>query len=83
MRTPMLMTKSGHASIRTLSCYSRPSVRRLGPLAGPTRSRQAPTAALSKTHPKLTGDSPLQDPVPIQHHRLSRKVGLVSILLRE
>jgi integrase/recombinase XerC/integrase/recombinase XerD len=24
--TPMLMTKSGHASIRTLSRYSRPSV---------------------------------------------------------
>ena len=26
MPTPMLMTKSGHASIRTLSRYSRPSV---------------------------------------------------------
>jgi len=24
--TPMLMTKSGHASIRTLSRYSRPSI---------------------------------------------------------
>jgi hypothetical protein len=26
MPTPMLMTKSGHASIRSLSRYSRPSV---------------------------------------------------------
>lgn len=56
MPTPMLMTKSGHASIRTLSRYSRPSVDALArSLAGPARSRRAPAGpAMSPAPPRFT-----------------------------
>jgi hypothetical protein len=60
----MLMTKSGHASIRTLSRYSRPSVEALA-LARPARPHRAPTTPIDKTHHITGRRQPIQHPVPI------------------
>ena len=76
MPTPMLMTKSGHASIRTLSRYSRPSVDALARWqdqrdpAGHRAEQDPPNNWPTTT--RLTGRrQPVQDPCSDPRHRPS------------